>query len=98
TLADGRLELSDLTFEVPGTKVRLTGQYALRAETLDFHGTLSMDAKLSETQSGLKSLLLKAVDPLFRKNGMSQLPIKISGTRNNPSFGLDVRRIFKRGN
>jgi hypothetical protein len=57
-----------------------------------------MDAKLSQTQTGVKALLLKAVDPFFRKNGTSQLPIKIGGTRSDPSFGLDMRRVFKRGN
>ncbi|HWW85510.1 MAG TPA: AsmA-like C-terminal region-containing protein [Vicinamibacterales bacterium] len=97
-LGDGQLELSNLTFEVPGAKVQLDGGYALRAETLDFHGVVSMDAKLSQTQTGIKSLLLKAVDPFFRKNGTSQLPIRIRGTRSDPSFGLDVRRVFKRGN
>ena len=37
-LADGRLVLPDLTFEVPGAKVQLAGGYALVAETLDFKG------------------------------------------------------------
>jgi hypothetical protein len=48
-----------------------------------------MDAKLSQTMSGYKSILLRPFDPFFRKNQATQLPIKISGTRNEPSFGLD---------
>ena len=53
-----------------------------------------MDAKVSETVSGWKSLLLKMVDPLFRKDGRTVIPIKIEGTRNKPQFGLDAKRVF----
>jgi hypothetical protein len=98
-LADGRLVLPDVSFEVPGAKVELAGAYALKAETIDFKGQLLLDAKISQTTTGLKSLLLKAVDPLFKqKDGSgSVIPIKISGSRKAPNFGLDVRRVFKRG-
>jgi hypothetical protein len=44
--------------------------------------------------SGWKSLLLKVVDPLFRKNGRTVVPITIRGTRENPRFGLDTKRVF----
>jgi len=39
------------------------------------------------------------VDPLFKqKDGSgSAIPIKIGGSRNAPDFGLDVRRVFRRG-
>ena len=98
-LADGRLVLPDVSFDVPGARVELAGTYALKAETLDFKGQLLLDAKISQTTTGLKSLLLKAVDPLFKqKDGSgSVIPIKISGSRKAPDFGLDVRRVFKRG-
>jgi hypothetical protein len=57
-----------------------------------------MDAKISQTVTGWKSMLLKIVDPIFRKpGGGSTVPIKIEGTRNDPKFGLDVGRVFKRG-
>ncbi len=35
----------------------------------DFHGTLRLDAKLSQMMTGWKSILLKPVDPFFQKNG-----------------------------
>jgi hypothetical protein len=96
-LLNGRLELAKLGFDVPGAEVALDGRYALRREVLDFKGTLLMDAKVSDTQSGFKRVLLKAIDPLFSKEGGgSAIPIKISGTRNNPQFGLDLGRVFKR--
>ncbi len=98
TLADGRIALPDVTFAVPGARVELAGQYGLKLGTLDFKGRLLLDAKVSQTQTGIRSLLLKAVDPLFnRKGGGSAIPIRIGGTWNVPDFGLDVRRVFKRG-
>jgi hypothetical protein len=49
--------------------------------------------------TGFKSVLLKVVDPFFRqKDGTgSVIPIKISGSRSAPQFGLDTSRIFKKG-
>ena len=35
---------------------------------------------------------------LFKNDGGgSSLPIKIAGKRSDPQFGLDVRRVFRRG-
>lgn len=99
-LGGGRLLLPSVSFDVPGARVELAGTYALRQETLDFKGQLLLDAKISQTVTGWKSLLLKVVDPLFKqKDGSgSAIPIKIGGSRNAPDFGLDVKRVFKRGN
>jgi hypothetical protein len=48
--------------------------------------------------SGLKSLAARIVQPFFRRpGGGSKLPIKVTGTRNEPSFGLDVRKAFLPG-
>ena len=81
---------------MPGASVRLSGRYALKAETLNFRGDLLMDASVSQTQTGIKRLLLKAVDPFFRrKGGGSSLPIKITGRRSDPNFGLDMGRVFR---
>jgi hypothetical protein len=93
TLKDGVMTFSRLSFGVPGALIRLSGAYGLSDETMDFHGTLRMQAKLSQTVSGFKSILLKAADPFFSKDGAGAvLPIKITGTRQNPSFGLELRR------
>jgi hypothetical protein len=98
-LGGGRLQLPAVSFDVPGARVELAGNYALKAETLDFKGQLLLDAKISQTTTGWKSLLLKVVDPLFKQkdgNG-SAIPIRIGGSRSAPDFGLDVRRVFRRG-
>lgn len=95
-LANARLALNGLQFAVPGAVVKLKGEYALRPETLDFRGMLLMDAKVSDTASGFKRILLKAVDPLFDKDGGgSAVPIKVTGTREKPDFGIDIGRVFK---
>jgi hypothetical protein len=77
-----------LSFMVPGASVNLEGTYNLATANIDFEGNLQMQAKLSETQKGFKSLLLKVVDPFFRKGKTTVLPIKVSGTRKDPKFGL----------
>jgi len=97
TLGHGTLTIPAVAFDIPGSIVRLAGAYQLAPETLDFAGTLSMDAKVSETMTGFKSMLLKAVDPLFNKpGGGSAIPIKITGNRSDPSFGLDKGHVLKR--
>lgn len=43
--------------------------------------------------TGWKSILLKPVDPFFRKNGAgAEIRFKISGTRDDLHFGLDFHR------
>lgn len=96
-LSNSQLEIPDVTFDVPGSTVRLAGGYGLLDERIDFAGMAYTDAKLSQMTTGWKSLLLKPVDLLFRKDGGgAAIPVKITGTRNEPSFGLDRGRIFKR--
>lgn len=98
TLKNGTLSFDDLQFGLPGAQVRLRGTYGLRSEAIAFDGTLRMQASVSEAvgADGIKGLLLKAVDPIFRKKGAGALiPIRIRGTRDKPEFGLDVGRVFK---
>ncbi|MBZ5649284.1 MAG: hypothetical protein LAO18_02235 [Acidobacteriia bacterium] len=89
-LDNGVITFRELTFSVPGAEVALNGKYGLDKENLDFHGKLIMQAKISQTTTGVKSFLLKAVDPFFRNNGRTEVPIKITGQREHPSFGLDL--------
>jgi hypothetical protein len=96
-LRNGRLDLPQFQFAVEGAKVALGGNYGLPTQQLDFEGSLILDAPLSKTTTGFKSLLLKIVDPLFRKDGAGAvLPIVVSGTVDQPSFGLDKSRIIGR--
>jgi hypothetical protein len=96
TLGLGLLRLPTVTFDVPGAAIQLAGQYALERETIAFAGNLYMDAKISQTVTGWKSWLLKVVDPLFRKDGRTVVPLRITGTRSDPQFGVDVKRVFNK--
>lgn len=90
-LAKGSINLSRVNFTVPGATVDIAGSYGLESEQLDFQGHLIMDAKVSQTVKGYKSVLLKAVDPFFKNKQKpgSKIPIKIQGTREAPKFGLN---------
>jgi hypothetical protein len=96
-LKNTAMSFPQLTFGVPGATVRLAGQYHMRHETLDFAGTLRLQATVSQTVTGIKRLLLKPFDPLFRRDGAGTvLPIRITGTRQNPAFGVDVKSALMR--
>lgn len=89
-LKDDVMTFSNLSFDVSGAAISLSGSYRLDGGELDFHGKLVMQAKLSQTMTGAKSFFLKALDPFFKgKNAGTVLPIKITGTKDKPVFGLD---------
>jgi len=92
SLKDGLLSFSFLHFLVPGTHVDMTGTYGLDGQKFDFHGKARMDAKVSQMTTGWKSILLKPVDPFFRKDGAgTEVPVRVTGTESEPHFGLDFR-------
>ena len=89
------ITLRDTTFGVPGARVQVSGTYGLATEALQFDGAVRMRATVSQAAGGVKGVLLKAVDPIFRKDGAGAvLPIKIRGSRTEPKIGLDVRRVI----
>lgn len=90
-LEEGMFTFPLLQFVVPGTHADVAGQYSMDGDTFDFHGKLRLDAKLSQMVTGWKSMLLKAADPFFNKHGAgTEVPFKVSGTRSDPKFGLDL--------
>jgi hypothetical protein len=89
-MQDGNITFSALTFRVPGAAVHLKGTYGLYSEQIDLHGVARLKATVSQTMTGWKRLVLRPVDPFFSKGGAGALlPIKITGTRVKPEFGLD---------
>jgi hypothetical protein len=91
-LENGKLSFSKLDYALPGATVALTGEYSLDGEQFEFTGKMRTDAKVSQmVASKWKSILLKPVDPFFKKNGAgAEIPVKISGTKSAPKFGLDL--------
>jgi len=83
---------SNLSFHVEGASVALVGTYNLDSGQMDFHGNLRLQAKLSQTTTGWRSVVLKPFNRHFTDNhGATEIPIKITGTRENPSFGSDFK-------
>ncbi len=97
-LARSVLSLRDAAFVIPGAVVQVNGTYGLVSEALQFDGTVRMQATVSQAAGGgLKSVLLKPIDPLFKRGKAGAvIPIRIRGSRNDPDIGLDVGRTLKR--
>ena len=89
-LDNGIAQFADLSFGVPGAEALLHGTYDLNSHKIDLHGQMQVRTKISNTSSGAKAFLLKVMDPFFKKRKKGEiLPVKISGTYEKPSFGLD---------
>ena len=83
--------VSDLYFGVPGALAHMHGTYGIENDKIDLHGNLRVDQKLSKSKSGLKSVFLKAIEPMMKKKKAGEIvPVKITGTMREPSYGLDV--------
>jgi hypothetical protein len=90
-LENGVVTFRKLRFSVEGALILLDGDYQVRSGNLDFRGELRLEATLSRTMTGLKSVLAKPFDPLFKKEGAGTvLPIRISGNREDPVFEAKV--------
>jgi hypothetical protein len=90
-LSHAIVTFSDLSFSVPGALAHVRGTYGLLTQQVDLHGTLQVDNKLSKGTKGVKSVLLKSVEPFLKKKNKGEIvPIKVGGTFRYPSYGLDV--------
>jgi len=98
-LAGGVSHFSNLEFGVPGADARLRGTYNIVSHRIDLHGDMKVRTKISKTSSGAKALLLKIMDPLFRKKKKGEVvPVHIGGTYEKPEFGLDLANAGKEQN
>ena len=61
---------------------------------MNFTGQARTEARLSQMTTGVKSKLLRLVDPFFAKDGAGAVvPIRITGTKSSPKFGLDFHKL-----
>jgi hypothetical protein len=96
SMKDGALQVTDLSYLVPGANITLAGSYQFESGTLDFTGLALLQATVSQTQTGFRHFLLKPFDGLFRKDGAgTRLVLKVSGTVDEPKFGVDLGRTLK---
>jgi hypothetical protein len=90
-LTAGTAHFAELTFGIPGVHSRMHGTYNLMNHKIDLRGQMRVDTKISNTTSGTKALLLKMMDPFFRKKRVGEVvPVRISGSYEHPTFGLDL--------
>ena len=74
----------------------MRGSYGLHSEQVDFVGDVKLDARVSQTMSGIGRIVLIPFDPLFMKHGAgTYLPIAIGGTRQHPDVRVQLGRISK---
>jgi hypothetical protein len=87
-LRNGVATFSHLTFRIPGAKAKLHGTYSLLTHQIDLHGKLSMQAKLSQATSGMKSFLAKVLRPILKKNhhGGGVVALSVTGTYPHPIY------------
>jgi hypothetical protein len=82
---------SNASFNVPGAFAQMHGTYGLQSEAVDLHGTLKTQADLSQMNSGIKSVLLKPFNGIFkRKQAGAVVPIYLIGTYQHPQAGVDL--------
>ncbi|HVI09144.1 MAG TPA: AsmA-like C-terminal region-containing protein [Candidatus Binatia bacterium] len=90
-LANGVTTFTNLSFGIAGAHARFHGTYNLLNQRIDLRGKMRVDTKISKTESGAKALLLKAMDPFFRKKKNGEVvPVHIGGTYDHPTYGLDL--------
>jgi hypothetical protein len=96
-LRDGTAIFSNASFSVPGAFARMQGTYNLITQRINLYGTLAMQASLSKAAGGIKSILLKPLDPFFRKgHAGAVIPVQITGTYSHPSFHVSLTKKGKR--
>jgi hypothetical protein len=90
-LNKGVASFTQISFQVPGARLQLAGNYNLKSSDVDFKGNFQMQAKLSQTQSGFKSVMLKPLDRFFEKDGAGfEVPVSITGTKEKPTIGVSA--------
>jgi hypothetical protein len=96
-LNNSKMKFDKLYYSLPGADINLAGVYSLDGNELDFDGKVRTKAALSQmVATWWKSWLLKPVDPFFKKHGAgAEIPVKISGSRGSPKFGLDLKHKDK---
>jgi hypothetical protein len=93
-LASAVIHIPDLNYKMPGAQVHLAGDYGLSGETFEFEGKVRTEATASQMLTGWKSVVAKPFDGLLKKDGAGlEVPIKVSGTKSDPKFGVDLDRM-----
>src|SRR5690242_681253 len=88
-LKNGTATFSHLTFTVPGANAEMEGTYDLISERVNLRGTLHMVAKLSKATTGVKSFLIKLINPFTNKDKPRKpIHFRITGTYAKPDYSV----------
>ena len=69
------------------------GTYNVANETINLHGVVRLQAKISDTTTGAKSLLLKATSPFIKRDKAQEpLPVAVTGTFDHPRYSLSLTK------
>ena len=91
-MREGSLNFTNFIYAMSEATAQLDGLYPLDGRQFEFVGKVRTQAKISQmVASKWKSLPLKLVDPFFHKHGAgAEIPVKVSGTKGSPNFGLNL--------
>ncbi len=90
---NGVATLTGITFSEPGAVARLQGTFNLQTKMVNLHGVLDTTGKLSDSASGFKAVLLKAITPFYKKRPkLTVIPFHITGPLGHITVGLDIDR------
>jgi hypothetical protein len=90
-LKGGVANLTNVRLRVPGSVALLSGTYNLLTKNIDLRGRVLTRVKLSQETSGMKSFVLKMVEPFLKKNrvGGAVIPVTITGKYPHPIYKTD---------
>jgi hypothetical protein len=91
-LVQGLAHFSQLSFSIPGAHAEMHGTYGVsEPHRVELHGQMRVETRISKTTGGMKSFILKIIDPIFKKKKKGEVvPVHILGTFEKPDFGLDL--------
>ncbi len=91
-LHGGLASFTPLTLIAPGALAQLEGSFNVLSTQIDLRGSLATDSKLSQDAGGIKAILLKPLDPLFKKKDAGAvIPVHIGGNYTQPSYGFSLK-------
>jgi hypothetical protein len=93
TVRDGWAHLSQVHFQVPGARASLDGDYSLIDYQARMRGLLITSGNVSAVETGVKSFLLKALNPFFKRwHQQKVVPFKVTGRYGHTNIALDLDR------
>jgi len=93
TIRNGSAYFPELFFMIPGVHARLQGTYNLESHQVNMQGNLWTLATISQDSDGVRSVLLKPIDPLFkRKHSGARVGVALSGDVDDPKIGVILTR------